>query len=259
MGPDKIVLLSLHQKRDCIAPALAPLGIELSEYDQFNTDQLGTFAGEVERIHSPLECATQKARLACELADSDWGLGSEGSFGPGPAGILWNTELLVLYDRRHDCQLLAKAEGPVAVKPISVSNNEQLQQSLQAYSEQGWILRQPGVIHKGLYHAVDIENLCISWPITLEPDLRAMHSPERRRHIRQAAEALAQQLQNPCPSCDYPGFAVVTQTPGLPCEVCSAPTQQIKLQQWHCSRCGHESNKACETFADPYFCLLCNP
>lgn len=260
--PQRITLLSQHQKQACIAPELAPLGIEVSEYQQFDTDQLGTFAGEVERILSPLQCAAHKARLACELTDSDWGLGSEGSFGPGPAGITWNTELLVLYDRRHDCQLVAKAQGPVAVSVLRAASLQELEQRLQAHPNQGWIWRQPDVIHKGLYDAAAISALLAengAWPLVLEPDFRALHSPERRQRIAQAASKLAQQLQSLCPACDYPGFAVAKRTPGLACAVCSAPTQQVQQQVWHCSRCEHEWQQPIEGAADPFYCALCNP
>ncbi|ASP37941.1 hypothetical protein CHH28_04275 [Bacterioplanes sanyensis] len=259
--PQQVTLLSQHQKRGCIAPALEPLGIELHEYAQFDTDQLGTFAGDVERTLSPIECAAHKARLACELTHSDWGLGSEGSFATGLAGVTWNTELLVLYDRQHDCQLVAKAEGPMALAMLRAENAQELQQQLQQYPQQGWILRRPDVIHKGLYHAGELTRLLTDddWPLVLEPDFRALHSPLRRQRIAQAAANLAEQLKTACPDCDYPGFSVASHTTGLPCAVCSAPTRQVRVQHWRCNRCQHERQQVVSSLADPYFCALCNP
>jgi hypothetical protein len=62
-----VALLTKHDKAGMVAPALAPLGLEVLATDGFDTDTLGTFSGEVERTLSPLECARRKARLACEL------------------------------------------------------------------------------------------------------------------------------------------------------------------------------------------------
>lgn len=85
-------LLTKHRKSQQLAPVLYDIGIELVEIDFFDTDELGTFSGEIERKLSPKDCALIKAKKAVELTGLNVGLGSEGSFGGGPlAGFMnWN-------------------------------------------------------------------------------------------------------------------------------------------------------------------------
>ena len=75
------------------------MGCELFEVN-LDTDQLGTFSGEIERIAPPLETAIQKARLGMKETGLLLGIASEGSVGPDPIVpfIHSNTEHLVLVD-----------------------------------------------------------------------------------------------------------------------------------------------------------------
>lgn len=64
----RIGLLTRHGKQRIIAPLMdRHLGARLVHTDDFDTDSLGSFSGETPRTMSALECATHKARLACEL------------------------------------------------------------------------------------------------------------------------------------------------------------------------------------------------
>ena len=88
-------ILTQHDKARLIAPALHRLGWQLSELSSFDTDTLGSFSGERPRFMSPYECALRKAAIAAELSGADIGIGSEGSFSPGPYGLgTFNLELL---------------------------------------------------------------------------------------------------------------------------------------------------------------------
>ena len=104
MASNKIVFLTCHQKAQAVSPALSQRGFELSTYDAFNTDSLGTFSDETKRQLSQMDTALHKAKLACELTGSQFGLGSEGSFGPHPQVHLlpWNYEVLALWDAHHE-------------------------------------------------------------------------------------------------------------------------------------------------------------
>jgi len=146
-------LLTRHDKARMIAPALSTLGLSLVATDVFDTDRLGTFSGEVERTMTPLECARRKAQLACELTGLDLGLGSEGSFGGGPApGLVnWDHELLVLWDRSRSREIVAHAAGPVGVASIAPESVADLDNELARFdSAQAWLIRHPGGVIKGL-------------------------------------------------------------------------------------------------------------
>lgn len=95
-----VALLTRHRKAAQVAPALAPLGLQVIETTAFDTNQLGSFSGEIARQQSARDCAREKARRACALTGLRLGIGSEGSFGGGPfPGLLnWDHELLLLHD-----------------------------------------------------------------------------------------------------------------------------------------------------------------
>ncbi|MDP5065190.1 MAG: hypothetical protein NWQ24_10970 [Haliea sp.] len=269
-----MALLTRHAKDEWIAPPLLSLGVTLSVTDAFDTDQLGTFSGEVERKLTPLECARRKAQLACELTGLDFGLGSEGSFGGGPMpGLLnWDEELLVFWDRSAGQEIVAYAAGPVRVSSCQWRSPERLEAHIAANdAKQAWIIRHPAGVMKGLCGAAELldqlhhtvlpgmsDDQAAS--ITIEPDLRAMHCPERQIYIYQAAQQLAARLQSLCPRCAAVNFWPSTQVPGLPCEDCGAPTPLPLAAIVQCQCCEYEIRQPVEhTVADPQHCSWCNP
>ena len=269
-----VALLTKHGKAGVIAPALAALDLTVVHTEDFDTDTLGTFSGEVERTLSPLECARTKAKLACTLTGLEIGLGSEGSFGGGPMpGLLnWDSELLVLHHAGMNYEIVAAAAGPVRLAPVNIASLDALEQSFSGSDPgQGWILRAGQRVIKGLEGApaiaarlralsqVDRAGRLIN-PVTIEPDLRAMHCPQRRAYIRQAAEQLAARLQSGCPACDAPDFWPDATEPGLPCADCGAPTRLPLAHVRRCRVCRHTVREpAAHPFADPGKCDWCNP
>ena len=259
----KAVLLSKHQKLFQIASALTKADIELTEYSEFDTDTLGTFSGEIERRLSPKECALKKAQLACELTGADIGIGSEGSFGGGPApGIInWSSELICLFNNTSKQAIYAFAAGPFSVGNINANDATHLQTQLARFPKQHWIYRGTDKIHKGLSEQ-QIKDMSDSfaWPVVIEPDLRAMFSPQRREMISKAADDLSERLTSFCPNCEAPDFVVKRTKPGLPCQLCQFPTNSIGSKVKQCECCGHSEETAVATkFADPATCPLCNP
>ena len=262
----QVALITKHQKARWIAPYLAPLGYEVNESNLFDTDVLGTFSGEVERTLSPMEAALTKAQKACELTQSDWGLGSEGSFGGGPAPgmINWNDELLCLYQASTGITIYAHAAGPTAVHELTLDGKVPLTQKLLRLPDQLWILRCEDNIEKGLSaeqllaRLKDIETS--SQKIKIEPDLRAMNCPQRQQMIVKAAEDLVRRLSETCPKCQAFNFVVKEKQPGLPCGLCTLPTEQAKSWTRICDDCGNRDDQAVEQKnADPTYCQFCNP
>lgn len=104
----KIVIATMHQKELVIGPALnQAMGMPYCLPVQLNTDQLGTFSGEIERILSPLDAARKKCQMALELSDAEFAVASEGSFGPHPTFFFLpaDEEYLVLKERKADSTL----------------------------------------------------------------------------------------------------------------------------------------------------------
>jgi hypothetical protein len=269
-----VALLTKHGKASVIAPVLAGLELTVVSSEGFDTDALGTFSGEVERTLSPFECAHTKARMACDLTGLDIGLGSEGSFGGGPMpGLLnWDDELLVWHDASNGFDILARAAGPVMLAPIEVESLEALQQQFRGYDpQQAWIMRTQDNLIKGLYGEVAIlahlqalslvsQQGRLKIPVRIEPDLRAMHCPQRQHYIRQAAQQLVDRLQSHCPACALPNFWPDMVERGLPCGDCGAPTRLPKAYIRRCNICLHEIREpSTEQYADPGDCDWCNP
>ncbi len=81
----RVCLTTLHGKERVLArPFFHGLGAELVVCG-CDTDQLGTFSGEIERAADPLSTCVRKAALGLEASGLRLGLASEGSFGPHPS------------------------------------------------------------------------------------------------------------------------------------------------------------------------------
>lgn len=270
----QIALLTKHHKAQLMAPPLLPLGIALITTDAFDTDTLGTFAGEITRQHSPLECARTKAQLAMSLTGLSIGLGSEGSFGGGPMpGLVnWDEELLLYLDSRSGQEIVAIAAGPIPLSAVASDDLNVLQAHMARQDpQQGWILRHASGVVKGLVGVDALEqaliagkllktNRLLKEQIQLEPDFRAHLCPARQQYIKQAAEQLAARLQALCPKCQAPDFWRKAAERGLPCELCAYPTSQVKYYIKSCSCCSHtEYEAATAAQATASHCPLCNP
>ena len=255
-----VSVLTRHSKAQHIAAALQPYDLLMCEFSDWDTDQLGSFCGQTERSMTARETAALKAMLAADLAGTDAGIGSEGSFGGGPLpGVLpWQQELVAFYDADTGRVVTGVAEGPAPLAATTVSDATALKTLLERYPAQGWMVRSRAGVRKGLLDSEQIMTLSPEWPLTLEPDWRAMMSPLRCERIRQAAENLAARLQSVCPACNSPGFWYDKVQKGLPCADCDAPTSQIRLRMARC-RCGHEAHEEIRDTADPYYCEYCNP
>ncbi len=257
-------LLTRHRKSQQLAPVLYDIGIELVEIDFFDTDTLGTFAGEVERVLTPSECALEKAKKAAEMSGLNMGLGSEGSFGGGPLGGLmnWNQEIICLYQKEPELVVYASAEGPTAIRAIKADNIDELVSKMSDFQLQRWIVRCPDGILKGLTQdevAGIYQAPFTQWPVELEPDLRAMHSPLRQLMIQKAALNLAERIQSKCPQCDAIDFWPDEKAYGPACQQCGYPTNEVKALTSTCKSCGYRDTETVLVSGDERFCDQCNP
>lgn len=98
------VLNTLHSKSEVIAPTfMNELGIKVIE-ERGDTDQLGTFSGEVERLGTMLEVLKKKCEMGMELSGIKLGIASEGAFGPHPMSqiLVCDCEMLIFIDKEND-------------------------------------------------------------------------------------------------------------------------------------------------------------
>lgn len=267
-------LLTKHEKLTLISEHLADVGISVQETSAFDTDNLGTFSGEVPRSLSPLECAKRKAKLACELTGLDIGLGSEGSFGGGPMPgfVNWDEEILVMYDKQTDFEIVAYVQGPIKVGDFTPLSIEQLRNQLKKFdANQGWMVSTDTLLAKGLQcfeqvlevldsHGLADDEILSRRKVRVSPDFRAMMCPERQDYIRQAAKQLKQRIAAQCPICGTSDFWRVEAVSGAICSACGVPSEHPKAFIKRCRECNHEVQEDSDTpYIDPGKCQICNP
>jgi len=260
----KAVICTKHKKGALIASRLRRIGLDVVEDTSFDTDSLGTFDMEIARTLAPIDAAKYKAKVAATQNDTQFGIGSEGTFGQGPyAGFVnWCEEVLCLYDAQSDHAIFAFAQGPISVNSVDINTRAQLIETIQASRGQHWMIALPLGVEKGLsldgiQHLIEHEK--VSFPFTLMPDYRACYCIERQEIIKQAADDLIKRFNAKCPACDTPNFVVNETIEGLPCEYCGFPTHQVKRRITTCDCCQYQRDEPVSTLASQQYCQLCNP
>ncbi|HEY6955109.1 MAG TPA: DUF6671 family protein [Flavisolibacter sp.] len=276
-GKRALVIATKHEKEKVLKPLMEDhLGVSIVVANNIDTDDFGTFSGEVERQASPLETARKKCQAARKLTGAELVLASEGSFGGHPViGFLpADEEILLLIDYKYGVEYKAK----VISTQTNFRGNEYFDwepllffASEVNFPSHGLILRKEkndySEIHKGI---TDWDRLKESFyyfrnkhgKVFVETDMRALYNPMRMKVIEEAGHKLIGVIHNLCPLCQAPGFEVKEVIRGLPCSQCSAPTQTAKAYVYLCQHCGHAQTKNYpnkKEKEDPMFCDECNP
>lgn len=270
LGTSRACLLTCHGKVVAVAPALTDVHTVIETVDSFDTDQLGTFSGEVERSGSMRDAALAKAKLACRLGGSRFGLGSEGSFGADPyLGVSgWGTEILLWWDAEEGYAVEGFAQGPETnwrtMEAHSIDAALTFAREV-GFPGHGLIIGRPSEIwfskdcpdEKAL--ATRVAAALPGGPVRLQTDMRAHRNPTRMRMISRATVALAERLSRYCPACGAPGYGPCGVVPGAPCEACDTPTALAQAEIWRCPRCTDETRRPLHRRATPAQCDRCNP
>jgi hypothetical protein len=268
----RVVIATQHKKEQVIAPfftnALHALPIVLPD---FNTDQFGTFTGEVARAIDPLSTARLKIKEALKISGETLGVASEGSFGPHPniGFVPADEELILLIDTKNQLEISASK--------ISTHTNY-AQQSVTTWEEarrfaidvgfptHAIILRTPTTLHKGIADWKILQETferaqTLTTSIQLETDMRALFNPTRMKVIEETTQLLLDKINSTCPSCHFPGFDIQQRVAGLPCQLCNRPTSFTLKLIYGCQHCSYQSEKLFPDgdSCDPMYCNECNP
>ena len=273
----RIALTTKHDKLRLIKPAFDEyVGCELFEVN-LDTDQLGTFSGEIERIAPPRETAIQKARLGMKETGALIGIASEGSVGPDPVVpfIHSNIEHLVLVDDENGIVISEIHRSfEITVATITAAPDQDLTSFLEKadFPNHALIVRPNTQIksncikgitdYQRLMDAIDISSqISPNGFVVIESDLRAMHSPSRQRNIEEVANLLAKRVSQICPNCQMPGWGRVGYEKGLNCSECKRENPDaIRQERLGCVKCDHiELGDAIASILDPAQCNFCNP
>jgi hypothetical protein len=269
-------LLTKHGKDRAIAPRFAEaLQATVNVVDSFDTDKLGTFTREIPRFGSQLDAARKKAELAIELTGCPLGLGSEGSFIPGPFGLgSFNLEVLTLVDRERNLVITGAIRQPGHHTSGTFDSWEALADFAEKakFPSHALVLRPDDENHQHICKGIaDREALRAAYDecralskagaVFAESDLRAHLNPTRMENIGAACDDLIARMLRSCPACAAPGFGLAKIETGLPCSWCGAPTNDWKAEEFRCVACTHIESKprTDRQKADPGLCPLCNP
>lgn len=273
----KLLIATKHKKEEVIAPILEEeLGVSCFVNLNFDTDQLGTFTGEIERIEDPIITVRKKCLKAMELTNCDLAVASEGSFGPHPSYFFApaDDEFLILIDKKNNLEII--------VRELSLETNfggalltseNELYDFAKNYNfpSHGLIIRETETENKEIIKGItDWEVLLETFNFYfkkngnayVETDMRAMYNPTRMKVIETATKKLVTKILSCCPECETPGFGVSEVKAGLPCKNCSLPTRSTLSFIYKCDNCSFEkeekypNNRQTE---DPMYCDFCNP
>lgn len=273
----RLLIAGIHGKEQVIAPVFERgLQVHCFTDTAYNTDLLGTFSGEIERVGDPLETVRRKCLEAMDISGCDLGIASEGSFGPHPE--LWfvaaDEELLMFIDHRYGLEITARVVSTTTNFDTAVVDTEEalLQFAAKAqFPSHGLILRTTKDRRQHLYKGITDQQelidkfhqlLTYGGEVSVETDMRAHLNPSRMQVIGQAAEQLLLKVLSHCPNCDMPGFDVTDVLPGLPCALCNQATPLTISHLMQCKHCQHLEEKPYpqgDRLADPRWCPHCNP
>lgn len=274
---DKDVLLATkHQKERVIAPIFQKcLQANIVVPAYYDTDQFGTFSGEVARSQSAKETCVLKAKKAAEQYGYPYALASEGSFGPHPSIYFIPADIEIL--SFVDCERnLVVIETIVSEKTnycqAIFSSSEQVSAFLAkvhfpSHAVMVRAIEKNQVLAKGITDLAQLSNILESGfkqhgKLQIETDMRAMCNPTRMKVIEEVASRLSARLQKNCPGCGAPGFGERALTGQLPCAVCENATSLYQYEKLSCLKCDYSLLQAREDglqLASPQYCYYCNP
>lgn len=274
-----VVLTTKHKKYRVLAkPLQSELGAIILTVEA-DTDQLGTFTGEVERADTARITALRKARMG--LSGNGWkvGLATEASFGPDPYSPFHSihVEWIAFVDENCGLEITDSIQTRITNFNSSVVRpGQDISMFLEAtsFGSHGLIVRanvpkSGGVVFRGVTDYSELSK-CIRTAAQqsadgrarLDTDMRADQNPTRMDVIGQLGLRLARRLRSQCVSCLAPGWGLVEVKRGMPCESCSAPTSLAYLEVFGCALCGRSEEKPRNDglkLAPAGNCDYCNP
>lgn len=273
----KFVIATKHNKESVISPLIEQsLKVNCFVPNAFDTDQFGTFSGEIEREKDALTTVRNKCLTAMKLSNCDLGIASEGSFGAHPSVffVTANEEILIFIDLKNNLEIV--------VREISMATNFDGKKVESEFDLKQFVTKSQfpshGIILKNSEtnftdSQKDFENLeqiiatyhnyinkfgtCF-----IETDMRAMQNPTRMLVIEKATQKLIEKIQSCCPNCQTPGFGIKRIVAGLRCEMCNLPTKSTLSHVYECEKCNHIVEKQYpnnKMYEDPTYCDFCNP
>lgn len=241
----------------------------------FDTDEFGTFTGEIARTLSPYQTCVLKATRAAERYDYELAIASEGSFGPHPSFpfIPSDHEIMVFLDRTNNWIIADQFTTPETnYRMMTINSQTKLDDFLTkaGFPEHALTLQTNSdkkVIAKGIRDDYALQCALASGfklekELFIATDMRAMMNPSRMQAIAVLAQRLADRIKCHCPYCCAPGFGFKETKGSLLCHQCVSPTSLYQQEIWGCIQCNYieqHPRKDGLVAAEPQYCQYCNP
>jgi len=273
----KLVIATKHEKEKVIQPILEnALIVDCFVPSNFDTDQWGTFSGEIERNEDVLNTLRKKCLNAMKENNCDLAIASEGSFGAHPSIFFAHAddEVIMLMDLKHDLEIVARElSTETNFNGSYIANTTDLFAfaTKANFPTHGLILKSSESNFEKAIKGIQNENMLLEGfqsllreygKVYVETDMRALYNPTRMKIIEKATIKLAEAALSQCPNCSIPGFAVTEAIEGLPCEWCNSPTRSTLSYRSTCKKCNFASEEKYpnqKTTEDPMYCDFCNP
>jgi hypothetical protein len=273
----KLVIATKHQKEQVIKPILEnALSVDCFVPSNFDSDQWGTFSGEIKRNEDVLNTLRKKCLHAMKENNCDLAIASEGSFGAHPSIFFAHAddEVVMLMDSKNILEIVAREVSTETNFNGSYIDNTK---DLFAFATKanfpthGLILKSSECNFEKAIKGIQNENILLEGfhslfreygKVYVETDMRALYNPTRMKIIEKATFKLAKTALSQCPNCSTPGFTVTEAIEGLPCEWCNAPTRSTLSFRSTCKKCNFASEEKYphqKTTEDPMYCDFCNP
>ena len=273
----KLLIATKHEKEKVISPLLEmELGVKCIVAENFDTDMLGTFTGEVERKDDPITTARNKCLMAMEKEHCDMAVASEGSFGQHPAMFFVHAddEMLLFIDKKNELEIIVRELSTATNFNGTVIKTEK---ELKDFAKQVKFPTHGLIVRKAKEDFTEIVKGITDWEklkttfyqfiekygtAFVETDMRAMYNPSRMKVIEKATEKLIAKIKSCCPQCKTAGFGIADAKEGLPCSLCGFKTRSTLSYIYTCQKCSftkeemYPNNK---TLEDPTYCDMCNP
>lgn len=270
-----LIIATKHNKEAIIGPRVSKvLGVLPFTSSELDTDQFGTFTGEIERKADAFATARLKCLMAMEKTGCDLAIASEGSFGTHPiyGFISCNEELILLKDKEHDLEIVGRAlstDTNFDGKVCSSENDLIDFAKRTGFPDHALILRNDRDSTEYLFKGITrwdvlfrkFTEITQRYPYAfVETDMRAMYNPRRREVIATATDDMLAKANSTCQTCGMPGFGLTRVVSGLPCEWCLAPTKSPVLFIHSCQSCGCSKEfPSTKSYESPQYCDSCNP
>jgi hypothetical protein len=273
----KLVIATKHQKESVIAPLFEKaFDVKCFAPENFDTDTLGTFTGEIERKDNPITTVRNKCLQAMELNNCELGIASEGSFGPHPSIFFAHAddEFLIFIDKKNNLEII---ERELSLNTNFNGSEIKTEKELSEFANSVKFPSHALILRKAKEDYTEIIKGINNWQTLnetfqilvsrygsayAETDMRALYNPTRMEVIETAAKKLIKKINALCPDCDTPGFEIKDAIKGLPCSLCGLPTRSTLSHNYECKKCGFRKEVKFPlniTHEDPTYCDFCNP